>query len=219
MAYLRWRRFLELAALDRPWVGETFMRRGGEGPGARPAAYWNGLHDGEYDRLLKSDQRHHHRLLAALISEAAIQPRVLDIGCGEGVFFDSLRPFAPAAYLGVDVSDLAIAKAKARIADHGARFTTGDGARYEAGSERFDAIVFPECIEYLGDPIALIDHYARFLAPDGVIGVTQWLGLKPLRIWRAVRDHTEVVDEAVVSAPWGGAWQVWSCRPKGTSAR
>ena len=215
MAYLRWRRFLELAALDRPWVGETFMRRAGPGPGARPAAYWDGLHRGAYDHLLKSDQRHHHRLLAALVAEHVAHPRILDIGCGEGAFYDSLRPFAPAAYLGVDLSPLAISKAGARIKDAGVRFTVGDGARFEAGEERFDAIVFPECIEYLGDPIALLDHYASFLAPGGVFGVTQWLGLKPLRIWRQVKAATDIVDEAVVSAPWGGAWQVWTCRPKG----
>ncbi|MDB5430907.1 MAG: methyltransferase type 12 [Caulobacter sp.] len=215
MAYLRWRRFLELAALDHPWVGETFMRRGGAGPGARPAAYWDRLHSGGYDRLLNSEQRHHHRLLAALVSESVAHPRVLDIGCGEGVFHDSLRPFAPAAYLGVDLSDLAIAKARARITDPAARFTLGDGARYDAGAERFDAIVFPECIEYLGDPIALLDHYARFLAPGGVFGVTQWLGLKPLRLWRQVKAAADIVDEAVVSAPWGGAWQVWTCKPRG----
>lgn len=213
MTYLRWRRFLELAALDRPWVGELFMRRG-EGPGARPAQYWNAMHGGDYDRLLRSDQRHHHRLLAALVCEPTPNPRILDIGCGEGVFHDSLRPFAPSAYLGVDLSDRAIEKAKARVEDWSARFKVGDGARFDAGEERFDAIVFPECIEYLGDPIALLDHYARYLAPGGLFGVTQWLGLKPLRLWRAIKAHTDIVDEAVVSAPWGGAWQVWTCRPK-----
>lgn len=214
MAYLRWRRFLELAAIDRPWVGELFMRRGGDGPRAEPAAHWNATYErGEYERLLRSDQRHHHRLLAAFVAERTPHPRVLDIGCGEGAFYDSLRPFAPARYLGVDLSDVGIGRARARVKDPGVEFAVGDGARFEPEGA-FDAIVFPECIEYLGDPAALLAHYGRFLAPGGVFGVTQWLGLRALRIWRQVQAETEILDEAVVSTPWGGAWQVWTCRAK-----
>lgn len=216
MAYLRWRRFLELAALDRPWVGETFIRDRHKGPTVSPAEHWNSEYQaGTYRRLLLSDQRHHHRLLAGLVAEHADQPRVLEIGCGEGAFYDTIRPFRPARYLGVDFSAQGVDMARRRLADSlrpgVVDFEVGDGKRY-AVDEQFDAIVFPECVEYLGDPIALLEHYAGSLAPGGVFGVTQWLGLTPLRIWRTFKARTEIVDEAVVSAAWGGAWQVWTCR-------
>lgn len=216
MAYLRTRRVLELAALDRPWVGEAFMRKPKLGPTISPAADWDRAYkEGVYQRLLRSDQRHHHRLLAGLVADVGPNPRVLEIGCGEGAFFDALRPFAPSRYLGVDFSPGAIANAQKRLAGDlepgKVDFVVGDGKAYPV-NEQFDAIIFPECIEYLGDPIALLEHYQTGLAPGGVFGVTQWLGLKPLRIWRRFKAQTEIVDEAVVSASWGGAWQVWTCR-------
>ena len=216
MAYLRGRRLIELLALDRPWIGELFARGGSAG--AAPAETWDGAYrDGRYDRLLDSDRRHHHRLLAALVGEVAPHPRILDIGCGDGAFYRSARALTPRRYLGVDLSPEGVARAQARFADDVSpgkvEFVTGDGAAL-ATDETFDAIVFPDCLEYLGPPEALLAHYAPRLAPGGVFGFTQWLGVKPLRLWRRVRGATEVVDEVVVHAPWGGAWQVWTCRPR-----
>ena len=220
MTYLRGRRLIELLALDRPWIGELFAR--GAGAGAAPAETWDGAYqDGRYDQLLDSDRRHHHRLLAAWVGEIASAPRILDIGCGDGAFYASVRGLDPARYLGVDLSPAGIERARARFAADlspgsgpgRVEFVVGDGAAF-ATDEIFDAIVFPDCLEYLGPPEAFLAHYAPRLAPGGVFGFTQWLGVKPLRLWRRVRAATEVVDEVVVHAPWGGAWQVWTCRPR-----
>ncbi|ATQ44580.1 class I SAM-dependent methyltransferase [Caulobacter mirabilis] len=219
MAYLRWRRFLELTSLDHPWVGEMFMRRRNENPAAPDAETWDKAYkEGVYQRLLRSEQRHHHRLLAGLVTEHCARPRILEIGCGEGAFYDAVRPFSPARYLGADFSPQSIDMANARLAGDlspgKVDFVVGDGRAFVT-DEQFDAIVFPECIEYLGDPDELFAHYARNLAPGGLFGVTQWLGLKPLRTWRAIKASTDIVDEAVVNTPWGGAWQVWTCRRRG----
>ncbi len=216
MAYLRGRRLIELLALGRPWIGELFVR--GAGSSAQAAETWDGAYrDGHYDQLLDSDRRHHHRLLAALVGEIAPQPRILDIGCGEGAFYRSARALPPRRYLGVDLSPEGIARARARFAADlipgQVEFVAADGAAFTT-DDTFDAIVFADCLEYLGPPEAFLAHYAHNLAPGGVFGFTQWLGVKPLRLWRRIRAATEIVDEAVVQAPWGGAWQVWTCRPR-----
>jgi SAM-dependent methyltransferase len=75
-------------------------------------------------------------------------------------------------------------------------------------------VLFTDCIEYLEPPAALVAHYARRLAPGGVIGATQWLALGPLKLWEEVKACADVLDEALVQAPFGGAWQVWTARPK-----
>jgi trans-aconitate methyltransferase len=216
MGYFRMRRVVELAALDRPWVGEVFMRKRFAPPMETSAQEWDSHYSGTaYDRLFRSDQRHHHRLLAALINEYRPHPKVLEIGCGEGAFYESLRHLAPAGYHGVDFSDTGVAAGRRRFPSEMVgrpTFEVGDGRTYEPG-EKYDAIVFPECIEYLGDPIDLLRRYSHSLHPDGVFGVSMWLNTKPLRIWRKIQATCDVLDESVVAAPWGGAWLVAVFRP------
>jgi SAM-dependent methyltransferase len=227
LAYLRWRRFLELAALDRPWVARLLAPKHGAGPA--PAEHWDGVYQaGAYDRLFNSDERHHHRLLAALVAGRIPKPSVLEIGAGEGAFYDTLAPFSPSRYLGIDLSEVAVERARARLGLHAHKpsglfprpvrrkveFAVGDGAAY-APTETFDVIVFAECIEYLGQPEDFLAHYARFLAPGGIFGFTQWLNLRPIQIAHQIKALAPVLDEALISAPWGGAWQVWTCDPPG----
>ena len=218
MAYFRWRRAIELASLDRPWVGELLLRRRFEKPKFTPAEGWNAEYErGEYDRLVRTEQRHHHRLLAGLITDGRAATSVLEIGCGEGVFLESVKSHRSVTYLGVDISSVAIERARRRFAKEIARgwvrFEIGDGAAFPT-AETFDAVVFPECIEYLGDIVAVMDHYARALKPGGVIGVSQWLGVRPLRLWRQIKAWGSVKGEAVLSAPWGGAWLVATLAPR-----
>ncbi|RAK59744.1 class I SAM-dependent methyltransferase [Phenylobacterium hankyongense] len=218
MAYLRLRRLIELSVLDRPALAAIFPPRG-EGASAAPAARWDSLYDqGAYDGLLKSEQRHHHRLLAGLVAERAPGGRVLEVGCGEGAFYQSLRLLKPGRYLGTDISTRAIAAANDRfagdVAAGAAEFRVADGGPQFTADERFDAVIFADCIEYLGPVLETVRRYGALLAPGGVIGVAQWLALHPLGLWREMKTAVEVLDEAVVSAPWGGAWQVWTCRPK-----
>lgn len=216
MGYFRLRRLIELAALDRPWVGELFVRRRYAKDGETSAQEWDGHYAGTaYDRLFRSDQRHHHRLLAALVNEHRPHGKVLEIGCGEGAFYASLRPFAPAGYHGVDFSETGVAAARRRFpADKAGHptFEVGDGRSYEPG-EKYDAIVFPECIEHLGEPAPLLSRYRASLNPEGVFGATMWLTTRRLRIWRKIKASCEVLDEAVVAAPWGGAWLVAVFKP------
>ena len=69
------------------------------------------------------------------------------------------------------------------------------------------------CLDYLGDLTSMLAHYRRSLKPDGLIGLTMWLSLKNLRIWRRLSQNLAVRDEAVVSARWGGAWFVATLDP------
>lgn len=215
MAFLRRRRLLELAALDHRWISDLApLLRGRVKPHAQ-AQDWDQVYaEGEYDRLSRHEQRHHHRLLAALLAERAPHPAVLELGAGEGVFLDSLKPFGPRRYLGVDLSALAVERAQARFSDlPQAAFAAGDGRTWSSDGERFDAVVLSECFEYLGEPAELVARCRAMLAPGGVIGVTQWLGLQSVKDWRRFKDLTTVRDEVVITAAWGGAWVVAVLEP------
>lgn len=215
MAYLRLRRILELAVLDRPGLQWLLPRDSGER--RAPADYWEGLHaQGTYANLLDDRRRDHLRLLAAMIAERAPQGRVLEIGCGQGAFYEALRSHRPALYVGVDIAKTAVAQAQARFAEDvaagRARFEIGDGAAMplEGG---YDAVVFADSIEYLGAMDEVVARFAPLLAPAGFLAATQWLAAHPLRLWRDLKPRLDLLDEAVVCAPWGGAWQVWTGRP------
>ena len=78
-------------------------------------------------------------------------------------------------YWGVDISDVAIAKARENLA---AARTSGIQYHLEVSpieefqpSRKFDLIVFNEVLHYLSlDQVAAtIRHYARFLADDGLV--------------------------------------------------
>ena len=216
MAYLRPRRLLELAVLDRPALAWLIGSRAGADRSA-PAAQWDGYYAaGTYNSLMDNDRRHHHRLLAGMIAERRPQARVLEIGCGQGAFYESLRHVDFSDYLGTDIAASAIDQARARFPqdiDQGrARFAVADGAALGTVGGH-DAVVLADCIEYLGPVGATLARCAALLAPGGIIGVTQWMAPHPLALWRELRSSVEILDEAVVLAPWGGAWQVWTCRP------
>lgn len=222
MAYLRWRRFVELVSLDRPAVGEFFMRKRHKPIVAAPVEKWDREYrDGVYDRLASSDQRHHHRLLAAMIADRWPNPRVLEIGAGEGVLFEAFRPHAPARYVGVDFSAPAVEKGLERLSAERAAgqvdLLLGDGRAFRT-DETFDVVVFSECIEHLGEVEDLVSHYTPNLRPDGAVGLTMWLALKPLRLWHRLKALGRVLDEAVVNTPWGGGWLVSVVRPAATKA-
>jgi SAM-dependent methyltransferase len=219
MAYLRLRRAIELAALDRPWIGELLLRRRFSAPEVTPKDSWDRDYEqGVYDRLRRTDQQHHHRLLAALVTAGRQRCAVLEIGCGEGAFLESLLSHQDVTYVGIDFSEVAIGRARRRFApliESGAvRFEIGDGRAYPAQAGAFDAVIFPDCIEYLGEVEPLLDHYARALKPGGLIGLTQWLSVRPLRIWRRMKRWGSVVNEAVVNTAWGGAWLVATLSPR-----
>lgn len=220
MAYGKFRRFIELAAMDRPWVGKVFGRRRKSTPPRDANANWDWDSDyasGVLDRLWRNDQRHHHRLLASLLAGSRPNPAVLDIGCGEGAFYHTIALHRPSAYLGVDVSKLAIERAREKAIstpiEGPVRFETGDGSAFET-EETFDFIVFSECAEFLGDMSKVMDHYRKNLREGGKFGVTMWLATRQLPTWELMKAHAKVEDEAIVCAAWGGAWIVAVLSPR-----
>lgn len=205
-----------MSALDRPWLGRLLLSKR-SGSRDLDSAHWDDQYKtGVFERLHRSNQRHHHRLLAAFVGEAGPGRRYLEVGCGEGVFYKSLLPYAPAYYHGIDISPEAIALAKgahtAEIAAGKVGFEVSKAEGWTT-ADRYDCVVFPECIEFMGDVVEVLKTYSTFLAPGGTIGVSMWLNAEPVRRWWRIVDHAEVIDSAVVSSDWGGAWIVANVRP------
>ena len=117
-------------------------------------------------------QRVAREAIAAVVRPHQGPLRVLDAGCGDGVFLDRLARYldhGDAHYTGVDYSEHQLAKAAAlpyefHQCDLGAGIPLPDAA--------FDVVHAAEIIEHLLDPDLLVDEAARVLRPGGHVVIT-----------------------------------------------
>jgi SAM-dependent methyltransferase len=100
----------------------------------------------------------------------------LDIGCGSGNTATEIADTAYRSYLGVDISEAALAKAKRRSQECGRgeknRFECGDFLTYVPNSQ-YDVILFRESMYHvpLGKVKATLDRYSAYLKDGGVFVV------------------------------------------------
>lgn len=106
---------------------------------------------------------------------------ILDLGCGSGSTPNELDESAFSEYTGVDISEVAIVKARERTMKNGrghkCRFLQGDVVSYEPG-QKVDVILLRDSIYYIKRPQikALLKRYSKWLAKDGVFIVRIWNG-------------------------------------------
>lgn len=110
--------------------------------------------------------RYGERLYDERIAAAAAGARVLDIGCGQGESTFKLLAYRPAHVLGIDISQLMIARARAR-----AEGVEGIDFRIQSVQEplgeRFDLIVGRSILHHIDFREFLLRAYDRNLAPGG----------------------------------------------------
>jgi SAM-dependent methyltransferase len=98
---------------------------------------------------------------------------ILDLGCGPGNTANEVAAAAYQMYVGVDISEEALAKARRRTAENGRSdknfFVQGDFVAYKPTQE-FDVILFRESMYHvpIGKIKETLDHYASYLKKDGV---------------------------------------------------
>lgn len=101
---------------------------------------------------------------------------ILDLGCGPGNTANELAESVYGTYLGVDISEAALAKATRRTIENGRagknRFLQGDFINY-VPSEQFDIILFRESTYHvpLNKLKSMLDRYSNYLKDGGVFVV------------------------------------------------
>lgn len=153
--------------------------------------------------------------------------RVLDLGCGEGLY--SLQ-FAAEGYevVGVDISSSAVKWARRRATEHdlaNAHFRIGDVTRLgDFASEQFDVVLSVHCYHCLsdaGDRIAHLREAWRVLVPGGIfvfdnMAAPHAKDMPQFRTWHTERHGQVEEDETGVTTTIDATPPFTTHRPAGS---
>ncbi len=134
---------------------------------------------------------------------------ILDLGCGPGNTANELVSDVYRSYVGVDISEVALAKAVKRTKENGREskntFAQGDFLGYTPTQE-FDVILFRESLYHVpfGQVLTILDKYAKYLKKSGVFIVRLYsgdikTGKKKWRVTRKIdliRREFDIVESA-----------------------
>lgn len=126
---------------------------------------------------------------------------VLDLGCGSGSTANELDENAFSEYTGIDISEIAVAKARERTNANGradkCRFHQGDVVGYTP-AQQFNVILFRDSIYYIKRKQIknVLKRYAKWLKEEGVFIVRIWDGRGKLREFaRIIEENFDVAEE------------------------
>ncbi|MBI2814098.1 MAG: class I SAM-dependent methyltransferase [Opitutae bacterium] len=138
-------------------------------------------------------------------------PAILDLGCGSGRLAQLFQPHPFRRYLGVDLSAEGLRLARALNLAR-CEFTEGNFETWRP-AEKFDLIVFSECIGYAHDPGALVAAFAPFLEPGGAVVISHFRFGHWAAQWRRVEARLRVFAGTTVTNDRGQTWDIKLLRP------
>lgn len=160
-------------------------------------ARWNHQYsEGRWENLKQPEEDARFAAVADFLRQYARSGRVLEIGCGEALLQRRMGSMPFERWVGVDVSDVAIARAQA-YASETVQYVAADMVTYQPDGA-FDAILFTESIYYVPACDRLLERYAQFLAPGGVFIISIFSDGRSERVWREIHANTERVEGTTV---------------------
>ena len=154
-------------------------------------------------RLLAGFQNPHSRSRSQhrerVIREACAGAQVLDVGCFDGVDVQRCLDYGAARVVGVDISDEAVGRAKARIRDPRAELLVGDAHALPFADGSFDLVIGRAILHHLQLHRAYRE-IARLLRPGGLATFVEPLRGNPgARVARLLTPGARTPDELPLS--------------------
>lgn len=170
--------------------------------------------DGEYaaggwDYLRGSEELSRFSVVVGYCHHFKPNAALLEVGCGEGILQERLDCSKYSRYVGIDISSEAISRAQGRQNQQVA-FIAVDAAAF-VPSEKFDLVIFNECLEYFRDPLGLVRRYDGFLNTDGLYVVSIFEGVETVqsrRIWKRLASAYRILSETRVTNGRGYSWMI-----------
>jgi len=172
---------------------------------------------GDWDYMRRSDELEHYKTILSECYEFGGgrdgDAYILDVCCGEGILLDLLPSDWYTRYVGVDLSDVAIQRAKDKENEY-VSFVREDVRHFQT-SERFSIIVFNECLYYFQQPLALLKRYEHYLSPNGVIIISMYQEHSNQRedLWNRIGASYVIENEHKIENSKGLIWIVKTVRP------
>lgn len=116
--------------------------------------------------------------------------KILEIGCGEGTFFQNIPDREYSFYEGIDLSGVALSKTNKTAKSV---FVAADMEIYIPLNKPFTVIVLNEVLNYSKNPLNLLKRYTQFLEKDGVFLIGIYETQKSKYIWQMIsKDYSEL---------------------------
>lgn len=177
----------------RAWEHQTGR---GDAPVSRER--WEEQYRGGVWELMRSlDELARYSVIAGYVHQLHPGGSVLDVGSGEGLLLDHLRPFGFSRYLGIDLSEEAVRQGEHR-SDAAASLLAADAETYRPEG-KWDAIVFNECVYYFEDPVGTVLRYRDALAAGGTLIVSTFRSRRADVIAKRLIERLPLVEEVAVT--------------------
>ena len=183
----------------------------GYGRPVDPAAMDGEYRSGAWAHFHELPELPRQSIVVGYVTALHRNPAILDIGCGSGRLAQLFQPHPFRRYLGVDLSVEGIRMAR-ELKLGGCEFTAGNFEIWRP-AEKFDIMIFSECIGYAYDPGALVAAFVPFLEPGGTVVISHFrFGYWPAH-WRRVEAYLKVFEATTVANDHGQTWDIKLLRP------
>jgi 2-polyprenyl-3-methyl-5-hydroxy-6-metoxy-1,4-benzoquinol methylase len=188
--------------LQRGWHHRFRVYR----PSTSIQANWNReFASGHWDGLASLGESPRYGIIAAYCQRFVGGGAILDVGCGQGLLAQMLP--ASKRYFGVDVSDAAI-RIAANHGDSRTNFQQADAETF-VSDDKFDVIVFNECLFYFLRPQDLLRRYESMLVPGGVFVVSMYEMGFDFHIWRKLSQRYQTLASTfITTTPGAIRWNI-----------
>jgi 2-polyprenyl-3-methyl-5-hydroxy-6-metoxy-1,4-benzoquinol methylase len=175
-----------------------------------PASWDTEYANGRWTYMRQRTQLVRYSIIAGYCHSFKPGASILDIGCGEGILKEHLSPHLYTHYLGMDLSEQAISRAKALFEDDNHEFLVANMEQYEP-DRSFDVIVFNECLYYASDPVSLVKKYERYLNDSGIFIISMYDILRSQILWTMLEDVYSNCHQVHYQNSDGGSWTIKIC--------
>ena len=152
---------------------------------------------GKWDYLDKSETDIIYKYIKKYLTNGSI----LDLGCGSGNTCKDLAPGNYSFFTGVDISEVAIGKARLKCSGDGGKnhkneFIVSDILSYKP-SQRYDLILFRESLYYIPNHKikTVLSRYSKYLTDNGVIVIRICDRKRYINILRRIRKDYSIREE------------------------